>query len=384
MDRSQLRNLIDSGRAIAMDCHATGASIREGDPVGELFQTRVLNHSVLIKRYEPVPETESQPISVSTLVYFPYDIDNVFDGGESMDYSDPGFYNALSYKISKGSPSADLLDRIDADMEVLRLVNSMHSLDPFMFRSKCEQQNLVGTINKAYYAISPTEWEKIRAPIRGKISKLVSKALSDIGDGMSDRARAQHVERFLMKIWEAKDVDGIEPFIEAMKIEPVKAPEFFFAWKAVCYYQVRFDELADGLEDLFRWVGNDELCFPVDHVAMSPEELRQIKDKREILRKQMREGYATARNVITAYERSYDAFVANDQPRTFMRFLAHSENSYLLLTNHVSIATHCVNLWKWYMEEHGTELRSNHFGELFEGLNTLHGVEQHMPDLVFV
>ena len=74
---------------------------------------------------------------------------------------------------------------------------------------KCEQQNLEHTINSAYHAISAKEWEKIRAPIREKISKLVSKALRPIlAAAMENSAREQYVERFLLKIWEAKCPSG--------------------------------------------------------------------------------------------------------------------------------------------------------------------------------
>ena len=75
------------------------------------------------------------------------------------------------------------------------------------------------------------ERERIRIPIREKISKLVTKAL---GEGAADEdneeklSREQYVERFLTKIWEAKDIDGIEPFVDAMQISAEKAPETFF------------------------------------------------------------------------------------------------------------------------------------------------------------
>ena len=63
-----------------------------------------------------------------------------------------------------------------------------------------------------------------------------------------------------------------------------------------------------------------------------------------------------------------------------MSFLENAENSYLLLANHVSIATHSVNLWKWYVEQYGGELRHVPFMELFDGLTTLHGVERSRTD----
>ena len=83
--------------------------------------------------------------------------------------------------------------------------------------------------------ISPKEWKKIRAPIRDKLQTLVTKALSE-STGFEDKlAREQYIENFLLKIWEAKDIEGIEPFVQAMQLQPEQAPDVFFAWKAVCY-----------------------------------------------------------------------------------------------------------------------------------------------------
>lgn len=254
--------MIDSGRAIALDCHAISQSIPDDDPVGKLFQTRTMNDSVLLKRYEPARETARQPVIVTTVVYFPYDSQNVYEGGESLDFNDTSFHNALSMKIAKGHANEDLQKQIDADMQSLNLLDSMHSLDPFMFKSKAEQQEADEGIHDAYFAISPQEWDKIRLPIRDKIQKLVSKALGDMAEGDDNAAREQYVERFLMKIWEAKDVNGIEPFIQAMQLEPERAPEIFFAWKAVCYYQVRFSGLLEALKTMFQWAGHSQLCFP--------------------------------------------------------------------------------------------------------------------------
>lgn len=375
MDRSQLRNMIDSGRAIALDCHAIGQSIPDDDPVGKLFKTRVMNDSILMKRYEPARETARQPVVVTTVVYFPYDSKNVYEGGESLDFNDAAFHSALSMKIAKGDATGELLDQIQADMASLRLLNSMHSLDPFLLKSKAEQQEADGSIHDAYFAISQQEWDKIRLPIRDKIQKLVSKALGAMQEGDDTLAREQYVERFLMKIWEAKDVNGIEPFIQAMQLEPERAPEIFFAWKAVCYYQVRFSSLLEPLKTMFQWAGHNQLCFPVDHVSLSKEEVRNIEEKRTILRQKMREGYVNAHKVLSQYEHSYNEFVENDRPQTFMSFLENAENSYLLLANHVSVATHSVNLWKWYVEQYGAELRKVQFAELFEGLTMLYGVE---------
>ena len=376
MIRSQLRNMIESGRDVALDCHAISKSIGKDDPIGKMFKNDILNKSVILKRYESALPTAPQSMTVNTLVYFPYDFNNAYEGGESLNFSDGGFHGALAFKISKGDPSKELIERIGEDMKLLNLLSSMHSLDPFLFKSRAEQADMDAGIHPDYFAISNDEWDKIRLPIREKISKLVTKALGDPSGNTADNlAREEYVERFLNKIWQAKDVEGIEPFVKAMQIPPEKAPEVFFAWKAVCYYQVRFSDLQEQLKALFQWVGHNQLCYPINHISLTPDEQRKIKDRRASLREKMREGYIAANKVINEYEHSYVQFVEHDKPQMFMNFLGNSENSYLGLASHVSVATHSVNLWTWYVEQHSQVMRNEQFSELFDGLLMLYGVE---------
>jgi len=87
--------------------------------------------------------------------------------------------------------------------------------------------------------------------------------------------------------------------------------------------------------------------------------------------RRVREGFITAHKVISEYEHSYKQFVDDDTPRLFLNFLADAEASYLLLSNHVSIATHSVNFWRNYMGRYGAELRREEFMPLFDGLMVL-------------
>lgn len=399
MERSEIRTLIDSGRATALDCNAIGRTISNDDPIGPLFRTAILNKAVILKRYEaaqPAPTASrifsssvmkthgdlQKPVKVSTVVYFPYDLDNVYDGGESLVFSGKPFLKLLGDKISNGSPSQELIDNLGRDGRVLGLLNSMHSLDPFMFRSKAEQCGAEKAIHDAYFAITEEEWQEIQFPIHEKILKLVTKALDSIGTpvgslGVEDHAaRQDYVERFLEKIWQARDIEGIEPFVEAMQIEPKKAPEIFFAWKAICYYQVRFAALLDALKTMFQWVGNDQLFFPTDPGNLPKQQRTDIVEERAMLRKKMRDDYAATQNVLNTYENSYNQFIDDSEPQAFIKFLAKADSSYLLLAAHVSVATHSVNLWQSYMARFGPRLLHEQFVELFDGLKGIYGVEK--------
>ena len=369
--RSQLRNIIDSGRSIAIDCYAIGKTIDDKEKIGRLFKTDVMNKTVVFKRFQSGGKRKDGPITVDTTVYFPYDFDKAYDGGESISLNEESFQKTLALKISHGTASKEMMTRIAQDLKILHLFESLHSLDPFIFRSKAEQTGIDKIVHPAYFAMSAAEWQAIREPIREKIARLVSKALG----GGQGNAQDTHIERFLTKIWEAKDIDGIEPFIKAMQIDAERAPEIFFAWKAVCYYQVRYNEFLAELKDLFRWVGNNTLCFPSDFVTLRYEEKKRIENLREALRARMRDSYIVANKVLKEYEESYNLFVHEGRPQGFMSFLQNSDASYLSLASNVSIATHSINLWKWYLEHYGESMPNEQFSEVFDGLNNLFGVE---------
>jgi hypothetical protein len=279
-------------------------------------------------------------------------------------------------KLSHGGDSPDVLERVKKDVKILSLIESMHSLDPFMFKSKAEQHEMEDKIHPAYFAIAKGEWDKIRQPIHDKIAKLVEKSLDGLEVEYTDKARKNYIERFLMKIWQARDIEGIEPFVKALQIAPEQAPDMFFAWKAVFYYQVRFNEIAEDLKGLFHWIGNNQLCFPANSMEMAEEKQNQLLERRGRLRVKMREAHVEANQLIAKYENSYDQFVNADNPQPFINFLGNSANSYLSLAAHVSTSTHCINLWKYYMEQHGAELHQQQFNELFDGLALLNAVKR--------
>lgn len=358
-----------------MDCHAIGGAIPDSDPQGRLFQTDILNKTVLIKRFEPALSTARLDLNVSTVVYFPYDYNNPYEGGESIDYNMFGFPGLLVNKIAHGSETRELMAMIEHDVEVLRMIESMHTLDPFMFKSRAEQLGVEADIHPKYFAISPTEWDRIRLPIRDKIARLVSKALGASDGAETTKAQGQHVEVFLKKIWEATDIEGVEPFVKAMQIPPDRAPDIFFAWKAVCYYQVQFNDSLNDLKTMFQWVGNNKLCFPSGGLNLSEPEQKIILKRRDALREKMRIDHVKARQIIAEYENSYNQFILNDRPRKFMDFLGNSANSYLNLAANVSTATHSINLWKRYMSRYGPTLRHRQFMELFNGLTLLNNID---------
>lgn len=111
--RSQLRNIIDSGRSIAIDCYAIGRTIDAKDKIGRLFKTEVMNKTVVFKRFQSNSgKRKDGPNSIDTTVYFPLDFDKAYDGGESVALGEPTFQKTLALKISNGAASKEMMKHI--------------------------------------------------------------------------------------------------------------------------------------------------------------------------------------------------------------------------------------------------------------------------------
>lgn len=112
-------------------------------------------------------------------------------------------------QVKTGADSKSEESQVDyvMDLEILEMIYSLPTLDPFLLKSKSEQLDLDDRSHPSYFNISEEDWKRIRSPIRTKIRTLVRRAYMGGGSVSVDKME-QHVSRFLTKIWEAKDMPG--------------------------------------------------------------------------------------------------------------------------------------------------------------------------------
>ena len=248
MDRLQLARAIDVGRSSTLNCFETtkdiagiAADIADDDPLGPMFRNKYLNESIVFKIVDSVVVRGKRRYGVETLIYFPYNHKNIYEGGDSILVTDERRAEKLLHKCGLDPSKDDEAENSVWDNDMMDMINELPTLDPFLLKCKAQQLGIEDKLNEAYYNITLDEWNRIQKPIRLKIDALVRKALG-MADGEqsadpSVRAKIDHnISKFLKKIWEARDIDGIEDFVYGMEMPPERAPELFFAWKAICYY----------------------------------------------------------------------------------------------------------------------------------------------------
>ncbi|MDA0785342.1 MAG: hypothetical protein O3B37_03535 [Proteobacteria bacterium] len=370
MDRGSLSKVINAGRSTAFNVYDIGRRIPADDPVGKLFRNKTLNEAMFFKILERNATQYNTVSTVQTLMYFPYNLANVYEGGDSILFDDPSFNRMLGVKTGADSKSEESQVDYVMDLEILEMIYSLPTLDPFLLKSKSEQLDLDDRIHQFYFNISEDDWKRIRSPIRTKIRTLVRRAFMTGGDVSVERME-QHVSRFLTKIWEAKDIEGIEDFVRSMDIPEERAPELFFAWKAICYYQVQFEDVLPQLKHFFAWLGDDKVAVPVDWARLMPDDRDRVEYALLGLRDKVRDTYRSIKFVLSNYEQSYRAFIDENQPRAFKDFLSTADEDYTNLATCLSANVHALNVWSKTIDSYGERLRYEQFNELFDTLSIL-------------
>ncbi len=381
MDRSQLEQVINAGRSSALNCLDIGNKIPASDPIGKMFRSEALNRSLIFKVMEQITSLQHTISIVQTLIYFPFNLGNIYEGGDSILFDDPSFHRMMQAKTALNTRSRQGQIDYVMDLELIEMIHYLPALDPFLFKSKAEQLDLVGRIHPNYFNIDQKEWEVVRAPIRKKILQLIRSAFGSNADSdRSDEKMDVLAEKFLDKIWEAKDVGGIEDFVKAMNIAPEKAPELFFAWKAVCFYQAQFQKMEPELKALFSWVGDNTLSRPSDMMSLPRGERDRVEHDLAELRARMRHSYQKVVTILQTYEESYRHFVENRQPEPFKTFLASADDHYQEIAACLSAATHAAKVWRETTKRYGERISFVRYDGLLSTLCILFDAKVHVSE----
>jgi len=382
MDRQTLARMLDAGRTSTLNCFATtvdiaamGAKVPEGDPVGPLFRNKYLNDCIVLKVITTMRRKHQRSHQTDTLIYFPYNAANIYEGGDSVLYSAPNRAAQLRHKCGFNPDDPSQTNAIAHDERVLAMLAEIPTLDPFLLRENALQMAIVDEIHPAYFNLTPEEWTAYQAPIREKIDALVRKALG-ITHNLETSDIAGHVTNFLDKIWEARDIDTIEGFVDSMEIPRERAPELFFAWKAICYYQAQLRALEPSLHRLFQWVGDPRTALPMDLVTLRKELRDQIDAELRLLKQRMREYYRMTTGIIERYEDSYRQFIGHDNPRPFRRFLSDAQDEYQSLAACLSANAHAVNLIEDQWRRGGPQVYAVQHRELLDCLLMIYGIDR--------
>ena len=375
MREKYFRFTIQSGSAKVFNCHKVPQAIdraaaKEGVPPKHLFTCIGLNKAVIIKVVDPGQAREKPPPgrvltrAIKTKVHFSYDDEDITKGGAAIQFDHHEREQALAELA--GLNRAQAPEAFQRDMGILEAMAKLPSLDPFLLKDRLATH--VNEVDPSYFAISPSEWERISRRIREKIRPMVLMAASGQGDVEAK------VQVLLDKLWDSTGLEEFSPFFKAMNLPVEKTAEIMQAWKGITFYEIEYGELTPKVQGFGHWLKDGSV--PIDTIHRTD---RATIDKlRESVRRKIKQNLAEITQTLGEYQDSYDElFVHRKGAQKFGGFLGQASRHFNNLGATLNEVSHAILVWNEMSSRHkNRQMKGANLIEMFEVLDDIFGARE--------
>ncbi len=356
----QLSRMLQAGSSRVINCAALHRNVlADGGAPGQfLFKTRDLNNAIFMKETYPdddMRESASKP--VGTKVFFSYSEKADLDGGRSIFLNDRNLRTALQFQA--GMSDSPESEEAEADLKVLKILDDLPSVDPFLFRERMEAEG--HDPHPGYFEMTAAEFGRVRDHVMKQFQPIVETAF----EGVTDANRASYLKTLVNKLWDANDMDALKPLIQAMRIKESDAPDTLYAWKGVIYYEHIFARRQEIWKDFANWLNTESR--PLD--SMPPAAQATLNDRVGQWRKLYQKRWKAVHLMLADYRNSYEMlFRDHKSPEPFIEFLHKAGNRFFQIGDSMSRIDHSIDLWRTYVGDSSMRYLR------FEQLNSLSSV----------
>lgn len=328
-----------------------------------LFRNRQLNGCILFKfpNFDTTDDhtggipgldvysNKSGSAPVRTGIYVPKDPSDLPLGGYGIYVDDRKTEELMVRHLGMSTKDEQYAD----DFKLLKLIELMPSLDPFILELSLRQNNV--TVHPRYVMIQEEQVRQVRAIIAEKVKPIIAKAM-----GISDMGSLEHkAKRFVDAIWDPS-LGEANIFITAFGINQSDAPRTFSAWKGVTFFQFEFNRAQGDLARMMAWLGTSD-SLPSDFRQLKDGEKQQITMFRDSIRTKLQKVLKNVNGIFNSYESSYQQFIREANPKPFREFLFKAESFYWTLGACNGVLAQVTSTWRRYCFAGGGAKRQLNF-----------------------
>ncbi len=262
--------------------------------------------------------------SVVTKIILPFDAGDLRAGGRALFVDQRGWIEALRMA---GNYKAETLER---DLTVLRLLDAVPSLDPFLLREHLRNHGI--EVSSCYFAISEGDQERMHRFVTQEMSRLVNMA------GGNDTASRRLVTALL-----SNDVsEKLEPLRLTLNLNGDDFREGVFSWRGFLYYKWSMGKFWPDIMGVLREINAVQ---PVG--AMTPDQKVFLANARRSIIQQVRDNGNHVNKALSVYDASFADLVKHQAPKTFRDFLMAAPYMFLELGEKLGAISHIVSFWRY-------------------------------------
>ncbi len=283
------------------------------------------------------PKKADRPIE--TAIYIPHDAAEVAAGGYAIYLRQRDFENLIKHHV--GIDIDQLSQAYERDVEILRLIDSIPSLDPFLLKSALSK--FQDEVHPGYFSISEAEETGIKTLIAGKVNPIVAKALGlTSANDVNERSA-----RFLQALWDPTMPEA-KLFVSAFGISGDQAQQIFEGWKGVSFYEHTFNRNKAATAKVLSWLNSP------DAVPLDIREYKHYKEQQDMFRQQvikkLRNIISTVSAIFGEYTICHGKFMNEGDPKPFRQFLAGVYRRYWVLGYCSMAVLHASSIFDRFMQ----------------------------------
>lgn len=296
-----------------------------------LFISPVFNRAILLRHRARGDETYlfMSRRSVATKIIMPFDDGDLKLGGRSFFVDQRGYLEAMqqfgNYRDGYG---------LERDLEVLRLIDTVPSLDPFLLREHLRMHQI--DVAQCYFEIAAADRQRMYDFVSKNIQALIKLAT---GGGPSHHSSTSKLVSALL----SSEVDEkLEPLRLTLGLAGEDFREGVFSWRGFLYYKWSMMDFWPRISEVLREIRN------IRPSNIQSAEVGQYinESKRRIIEAVKISGHEVGATLKT-YDEAYAQLVANGNPQAFRDFLLSAPRMFLDLGEKIGAISHISSFWKY-------------------------------------
>jgi hypothetical protein len=325
-----LRSVVaTASSARVLDLHALAAENLDDPDYAErpMFIHPVLNRSIIVKHNVSETDRLTSGRLEATKVIFPFDQLDLRLGGQLLFVEERDFIGLFNRHL-------DYTDRsLDRDLRVLRILDKLPTLDPFLVRESLKLQQI--EVGRCYYRFSESDKAEMLDFVGGEIGALIQQCFGEM------RGNDKRMQRLAQLFLADQESPELEPLRATFRMEASEFSEALFSWKAFLYYRWRSQALSPMLKSTLSSIS------AIRAGRFERDELSFVIRAKRLLEKTITNSWREVSRRLRLYDGAFSALTGRENPGGFRAFLMNGSGMFIELGERIGRLEQIVSFWAY-------------------------------------
>jgi hypothetical protein len=329
-----LMGIVGASSSRVLNLLAIGAAQAEnpGHQAAPFFVSPILNHAIVVKHRlrGDEPDLFSARRVLATKIIIPFERNDLKVGGQSMFVGQRNFEMLLK-TIGNYKDAGEMKQ----DLNVLHLIDSVPSLDPFLLREYLRSNSVAP--DACYFEISAADQQRMYDHTAAEISRL-----SAMASGKKAGTHDVSTGRLVAALLSSEVSDKLEPLRATLGLNVDEFREGIFSWRGFIYYKWSLQELWPSLIRILKELKSAE---PIGRA--NSQQVHFLDSTKDTIIQAVRINSNAVRKIVCIYDDAYAGLIDRHDPQSFRQFLLGAPGLFLELGEKIGAMSHVTSFWNY-------------------------------------